>query len=164
MKWSLWNALCQPEEIFSVAHVGPVVFSSDLLEVQGDKLRLVVVDRLEENKTKVLHVTPTVHATEEPRWPRRSGRETWATLASSAEGLCLSFQQTQPDVESTSQEVQGVWKWKISNWRVHRLLGVPGGQLGERDEGESQLTLYSSCSHSFWISATCRIKREESWA
>lgn len=40
------GALGQPEKIFSVAHVGPVVFPSNLLKVQGDKLRLVVVDRL----------------------------------------------------------------------------------------------------------------------
>lgn len=40
-------ALGLPKELFSVAHVGPVVFPSNLLKVQGDKLRLVVVDRLE---------------------------------------------------------------------------------------------------------------------
>lgn len=68
-------ALSQPEEIFSVAHVGPVVFPSNLLKVQGDKLRLVVVDCLggkkKTEKCFILHL----HATEERRWLTTELRE-----------------------------------------------------------------------------------------
>lgn len=42
--------LAQPKKVFSMAHVDPVVFPSNLLKVQGNKLWLVAVDSLQKKK------------------------------------------------------------------------------------------------------------------
>lgn len=43
-------ALAQPKKVFSMAHVDPVVFPSNLLKVQGNELWLVAVDSLQKKK------------------------------------------------------------------------------------------------------------------
>lgn len=64
-------ALAQPKKVFSMAHVDPVVFPSNLLKVQGDELWLVAVDSLQKKQSFRL---------QECRWSRPCYRMKFTSL------------------------------------------------------------------------------------